>query len=102
MRVYIAGPYTKGDVVENVRTAVLAGDAVFEAGHFPYVPHLTHLWHMIRPRPWQDWMRLDLAWLEACDALIRLPGESKGADLEVRHAAKHLIPVFASVEEFLG
>lgn len=39
MRVYIAGPYTKGDVVENVRAAVFAGDEVFEAGHSPYVPH---------------------------------------------------------------
>lgn len=101
MRVYIAGPYTKGDVVENVRNAVLAGDEVFEAGYFPYIPHLSHLWHTIRLRPWEDWMALDLQWIEACDALIRIPGESKGADMEVVHARKHVIPVFYGVAAFL-
>lgn len=101
MRVYVAGPYTKGDVVVNVRNAVLAGDELFEAGHTPYVPHLTHLWHTIRPRPWEDWLRLDLQWIEQCDALVRLAGESAGADCEVAHAVKLGIPVWYDVASFI-
>lgn len=102
MRVYIAGPYTKGDVVVNVRTAILAADRIFDAGHLPYVPHLTHLWHMVSPRPWQDWMRLDMGWLPTCDALVRLPGESNGAELEVNEARSLCIPVFHGLDAFLG
>ncbi len=40
-----------------------------------------------------------MAWLECCDALLRLDGLSKGADAEVRYA-KHIgIPVYFSLEE---
>ena len=54
MKVYIAGPYTKGDVAVNVRNAISAAQTVFEAGHDPYVPHMTHFWHMIFPAPYEQ------------------------------------------------
>jgi len=38
-------------------------------------------------------MRSDLAWLEKCDVLIRLPVHSPGADREVRKARQLWIPV---------
>lgn len=95
--VYVSGPYTKGDVCVNVRDAVLAGDRILKAGFFPYVPHLTHFWHYLTPRPWQDWMALDLVWLAKCDAMLRLPGESKGADIEEAKALELGIPVFRSL-----
>lgn len=97
MRVYIAGPYTKGDPVLNVRAAVAAADAVLAEGHVPFVPHVNHLWHTISPKRWETWLSIDLAWLDCCDALIRLPGESTGADLEVTEASKLGIPVYFSV-----
>lgn len=100
MRVYIAGPYTKGDVALNVRDAILAGDAVLKAGHTPFIPHLTHFWHMVCPGPYQQWIDLDLKWLPLCDALIRLPGESSGADGEATLARTLGIPVY-TLEEFL-
>jgi hypothetical protein len=101
MRVYVAGPYTAGNVVVNVRNAVLAADQLFEAGHTPYVPHLNHLWHTIAPRPWADWLRMDLEWLAVCDALLRLPGESQGADAEVERAKSLRIPVFYEIATLL-
>jgi hypothetical protein len=101
-RVYLAAPYTKGDVAVNVRTAVLAAGRVFDAGHFPYLPHLFHFWHMIAPRPYADWMILDHVWLEVCDVLIRLPGDSDGADAEDAYARELRIPVYYSVDEFLA
>ena len=97
MRVYIAGPYTQGDPVENVRRAIRAAERVIASGHHPYVPHLNHLWHLISPHSWEYWMTLDLAFLPACDCMIRLPGESVGADRETR-AAAGLMPIYYSVE----
>ncbi len=103
MRVYIAGPCTKGDVAENVRNALEAGNRVAEAGHTPFIPHLSHFWHFVFPHEYQFWMRQDMAWLDVCDALICLPGPSAGAEQEVRHALVDLkIAVYFSVESFLN
>lgn len=101
MKVYIAGPYTKGDVAINVRDAIIAGDTVYKAGHHPFIPHLTHFWHMVCPGPYEQWIAIDLEWLPDCQALIRLPGASSGADNEVNAAVKLGIPVYFSVEGFI-
>ena len=101
MRVYIAGPYTLGDRSENMRNAIEAATQVLDAGHEPFLPLLSHFWDLINPRPWQDWMRLDLAWLPCAEAFIRLPGESAGADIEHTEAVRQNIPTFNSVEAFL-
>jgi len=97
MRVYIAGPYTKGDVVINVREAFLAADAVVALGHEPFIPHASHLWHLISPHEYEFWMERDMAWLEVCDALLRLPGESSGADREVSHMQSLGKPIYDSL-----
>lgn len=45
---------------------------------------LAHYWETLHTaRHYEDWMRIDLAWLEAAHALLRLPGPSAGADREV-------------------
>ena len=102
VRVYIAGPYTKGDVAVNVRNAIVAGQEVLEAGHVPFIPHLNHFWHLLLPQEYAVWIRLDLEWLHQCEALIRLPGDSAGADAEYVEACRVGIPVFRSVEAFLS
>lgn len=99
LKVYIAGPYSKGDTVQNIRKATEAGDRVFGLGHIPFIPHLNYVWHMLFPKPHADWMRWDLEWLRECDVLIRLPGESEGAEQEVEYAQTHGIPVY-TLEEF--
>lgn len=45
----------------------------------------------------EDWMRIDFELIRRCDGLLRLPGESVGADAEVEHAGKLGLPVFDSV-----
>lgn len=102
MRVYVAGPYTLGDPVINVRKAIEAGQQLLEAGHSPYVPHLTMFWHFLFPADPSVWYELDNEWLAVSEALVRLPGESVGADNEATLAAARFIPVFYSVDEFLG
>ena len=94
MKVYIAGPYTGGDTIVNVRNAVEAGDRIVQAGHNAFVPHLFHFWHFLLPGDYEQWMRLDFEWLESCEVLLRLPGDSGGADREVELARELGIPVF--------
>ena len=101
MKVYIAGPYSKGDVAVNVRNAIKAGEDVVAEGHTPFVPHLTHLWHLMSPHKIEYWYELDNTWLLVCDCLIRLPGESSGADAEVALAIKFGKPVYYSVDEWI-
>lgn len=102
MRVYVAGPYTKGDPCVNTKAAIDVGNELLDEGHEPFVPHLSHFWHTVSPRPYEDWLRLDLAFVKVCQAVIRLPGESKGADREVDTALAFGIPFFRSVPEFLA
>ena len=56
---------------------------------------------MVHPEDYETWMKLDFIWVESCDALLRLPGESPGADREVKHAITLGIPVFYSMDELL-
>jgi hypothetical protein len=100
--VYVAGPLTKGDQLLNVRNAVLVGERLRAAGMHPFVPHLSALWHMITPVEYEGWMTLDFAWIEHCDALLRIPGESSGADREVVHAFARGIPVFLDEGELIA
>jgi hypothetical protein len=95
IRVYIAGPYSKGDVAVNVRTAIEMGTKLWDSGLFaPYVPHLTHFWHLVTPKPYETWLELDNEWIPACDCILRLPGDSSGADKEIKLAESLGLPVF--------
>lgn len=98
-RIYVAGPYTKGDVAVNVRKAYEAADRLADLGFAPFVPHATHFWHMLFPRPYEFWLDLDNQFLPCCAAVLRLPGESSGADKEVALARKLGIPVFTEIDQ---
>ena len=91
--VYIAGPYSSSPV-RNTKAACDAFDRLFDAGLSPIVPHLSMLLDFNRPRTWEEWLELDLPIVARCEAVLRLPGESKGADMEVEHAQSLGIPVF--------
>lgn len=97
MKIYIAGPYSKGDVAQNVRNAIHAGDYVSRFGHIPFIPHLTHFWHMLCPHEYEFWMEQDDVWLAECDAILRLEGESAGADREVERALELGLSVYTSI-----
>lgn len=99
LRVYVAGPYSQGDVAVNVREAIYAGNHIAHRGHIPFIPHLTHFWHMIAPHEYKFWLEQDMEWLKACDVVLRLPGESSGADKEVKYAQEHGMEVYYSTFE---
>jgi hypothetical protein len=97
--VYIASPYTKGDQQQNVDNAIDASERISAMGHIPYNPLLTHYWELRHHHPYRFWMDIDLAWLAKCDCILRLPGESHGADEEVEYAEKHAIVVLHDVTQ---
>lgn len=53
------------------------GDSVFQAYQYPVAHRL----------------------LSRCDAVLRLPGASRGADMDVAHAQELGLPVFTSVDQ---
>lgn len=100
-RVYVAGPYTHGDVAVNVRNAMEAGLAIIKAGHAPYIPHLSHFLHLQEPQPYETWTEMDLAWVDACDFFFRLPGHSPGAEAEEIHAAYRGLEIYYDMAKLL-
>lgn len=97
MKIYIAGPYTKPNPEWNTRFAIYTGDYVASLGHTVFIPHLTHYWHLVKPHEYEFWMKQDFEWLKMCDALLRIPGESAGADREVQLAKELGMPVYYSI-----
>lgn len=92
--VYVAGPYTNGSEATNVRRAIEAANRLRYHGATPFVPHLTHFWHLMYPDTYSAWMEYDLKWLQQCDVVLRIPGPSPGGDDEVRAAKEAGIPVY--------
>lgn len=89
---YIAAPYS-ADPDRCTRTAIEAYHHLLDAGIPAICPHLSHFAEQHRPREYEEWLALDLRLLERCDVLVRLPGESAGADREAAHAGRRGIPV---------
>lgn len=95
--VYLAAPYTNPDPVENTNVICRVASALLDEGLCaPVVPHVSLLWHLVTPRPYDFWLGIDLAYLARCDAVWRLPGASSGADGEVDFARALGIPVHFS------
>jgi hypothetical protein len=99
IKIYLASPYTLGDIAVNVKTQMDMADKLMTAGFAPFVPLYSHFQHMAHPRPYQDWIKVDNVWVLVCDCLLRLEGKSSGADDEVKLAIENHIPVFYSFEE---
>jgi len=102
MIIYIAAPYEKGDIAVNVHNVIKVADAIVEKGHTPFIPHLSLVWDFISPKPRSFWLEYDREFLPLCDCLLRLDGESPGADKEVELAKSLGIPIYYSVDEIRG
>jgi hypothetical protein len=99
--VYLAGPYGL-DPVGHTRAAITDAMVLWHGGQIAVViPHLTLLADLVTPMPAEAWYRFDHDLLAHCDALLRWPGKSAGADGEVALANQWGIPVFYSPGELL-
>ena len=101
-RIYISGPISKGNRFDNLVQALDAQKWMLDNGFAPLNPMLTMLIPWEADVQHQTWVEADLPWVEASSAIFRLPGESDGADQEVRRAREHDIPVFTDLEELKG
>lgn len=93
---YIAGPYsapTVEGIAANVAAALDVLHHLLDAGIPAICPHLSHYAEQQRARDYEDWMALDFELVRRCDVVLRLHGESPGADREVGVARWHNIPV---------
>jgi hypothetical protein len=102
--IYIAGPI--GDVVgrqSRVAAAIDAARPLLRAGMAPFAPHLWAVAGVAEGiMEYEAWIDFDLEWVRRCDALLRIPGESPGADREVAEAFRLGKPVFLSVAAALA
>jgi hypothetical protein len=99
--IYIASPYTLGDVAINVRESFLVADQLARNGYLPFPPLFSHFWHFLVPHKKEFWMSLDFEWIKRCDAVLRIPGPSTGADEEEKFAINNRIPVFYSISDMI-
>lgn len=91
--VYVAGPIT-ANPWGCVRDGAAAWRWLRRAGCVPFIPQLSVLHEMVDPQPYEEWLAYDDDIIAHCHALVRLPGESKGADHEVDLANEIGLPVF--------
>lgn len=92
-KAYLSGPITLGDRSENLCRFLQAHRILLDRGFAPLNPGLSMLIPWAWDVPHKAWLEADLPWVEVADLVIRMPGLSTGADMEVGHAKKHGIPV---------
>ena len=113
MLILIAGPYRSGtnddpDLIEqNMKNLEAQALPIFEKGHVPMIGEWVALPLMesagcshVGDSVWQR-IQYPVAHrlLEKCDAVLRIEGDSKGADQDVAIAKERGLPVYYSIEE---
>ena len=113
MLILIAGPYRSGTgddpakMASNLRRLEEASLPIFEKGHVPMIGEWAALpiWQVAGGRQVGDALYERILHptahrlLQHCDAVLRLPGDSKGADNDVRIAGERGIPVYFDISE---
>lgn len=108
MLILIAGPYRSGTgddpalMAANLDRLEAAAWPVFDAGHVPMIgewvalPVLRSAGEPSPTAPFAERVMYPTAerLLQHCDAVLRLPGESTGADQDVAIARQRGIPVY--------
>lgn len=102
LRVYIAGPMTNGGQGYDMKRIHEAVDTYFTLivlGYTPHCPQLTVFCDFMCPNrlSHDEWLELDERYIDNSDVVLRLPGESVGADRECAYAKANGIPVVRSV-----
>ena len=113
LMVLIAGPYRSGTndsperIAENLRKLEQYALPLYEAGHLPVIgewvalPIIRNAGSVCIGDPVYQAYLYPVAnrLLERCDAVLRVPGESKGADQDVEMARRRGLPVFFRLED---
>lgn len=97
-RIFLSGPYTAPSPGENTRRMMEVGNRLIDLGYAPFVPLLSYFLDLMQERGYEEWMEVDLAFVPTCDAMLRLPGHSPGADREVAAATAAGLPVYFDLD----
>lgn len=101
IRVYVAGPIGANDEgrAARIEAAGAAGIQLLLKGFAPFVPHLWAAANLNADgvASYEQWMDYDFAWLRQCQMVLRIPGDSPGADREVAEAQRLGLPVVYTV-----
>jgi hypothetical protein len=115
--ILVAGPYRSGTgddptlMAENLAHLESAAWPIFEAGHVPMIGEWVALPVLrsagavagaLDPLAEQVMYPTAQRLLQHCDAVLRLPGDSTGADQDVAIARERGIPVYFQLEEIPG
>ena len=104
LRVYVAGAYSSDNVMgvfDNMRRGMKVAYDVIKAGFAPFVPWFDYHFSLIGEMELKEYYDYSLAWLEASDAVLVVPGweNSKGTKAEIERAKSNGIPVFFNVKD---
>lgn len=101
-RIYVAGPM-RGEYDDHqegyIACGIMAGRELIKAGFQPFIPHLSHYVDSDNILGVETWLEMDLVWISLCHAVLRLSGDSKGADAEVAFAQENNIPVYYDIDK---
>ena len=103
-RVYVAGPLSIGDMRGNIERGIRMGEKLSVLGYAPFVPHYDMLWdkEAVAGTPnYEICLERDFSFITVCQALLRLSGESKGADREAAWAYQVGVPVFYTLPSLM-
>ena len=113
MLILIAGPYRSGTnddpklMQQNLNNLESVALRLFRKGHIPLIGEwvalsLIRLAGSLKPgdEAWEE-IQYPVAHrlLEKCDAVLRIPGASKGADEDVRVATKRGLKIYYRLED---
>jgi hypothetical protein len=115
LTILISGPYRSGTgdnpilMAKNLRKMEDAALILFREGHIPFISEwlAVPLLRVAGTKKTDDTRYKETLYPVAarlilkCDAVLRLAGESKGADEDVRIAVQNNIPVYFSLEEII-
>ena len=116
MMILIAGPYRGGTgddpllMARNLARLEAAALPLFRAGHIPVIGEwfALPLLRAAGSKAIGDAIYQEISYpiahrlIERCDAVLRLPGESKGADEDVRRATARGLPVYTALADVPG
>jgi hypothetical protein len=116
LTILIAGPYRSGTnddpelMAQNLQRMEEAALPIFRAGHIPVIgewfalPLLKQAGSKHPGDEAYEEISYPVAWrlLIKCDAVLRIPGASKGADGDVKVAQAAGLKIYYSLDEFIA
>ncbi len=102
IKVFIASPYRTGDMSSNIRLQSDIYSGLMDLGFAPYGSIVSSLsQHIAHPKPHEEWVKIENEFISVCNCVLRVGGESKGADECVNYAKSLKKEIFYSINDLI-